>query len=133
MTSILRYCSTVCLTTLELLRAYSGFFENPFNERQICYDQYSEKNLKRKSGRKVGPALLIPICLCDDTLSSTHVEQTVLTVAINDAVKCFLLYINDIYRSSKNLTCYLVADGANLLYAGNNLQSLARDVNTELR
>lgn len=135
LTKIFR-CSAVCLTTLELLRTYLGFFENPFKERQICYDQYSGKNLKRRSGRKVAPALLITICICDVTLSSTHVEQTVLTVAINNAVKRFLLYINDIQRSSKNLTtltCYLFADGANLLYAGNNLQSLERNINTELR
>lgn len=83
-----------------------------------------------------GPALLITICICDVTLSSTHVEQTVLTVAINNTVKRFLLYINDIYRSSKNLTtltCYLFTEGANLLYAGNNSQSLERNINTELR
>ena len=37
----------------------------------------------------------------------------------------FLSYINDIYRSSEKLKCCL-------LYAGNDLQSVERDVSTEL-
>ena len=36
----------------------------------------------------------------------------------------FLLYVNDIYKSSKKLAFYLFADDTNLLYAGKDLLTL---------
>ena len=45
----------------------------------------------------------------------------------------FLLYINDIYNSSKKLSFHLFADDTNLLYADKNLKSLETVVNEELR
>ena len=45
----------------------------------------------------------------------------------------FLIYINDIYRSSKKFDFFIFADDTNLLYADKNLKSLEQTVNTELR
>ena len=44
----------------------------------------------------------------------------------------FLLYINDIHRSSAKLAFYLFADDTNLLYADKNLRTLELVVNSEL-
>ena len=44
----------------------------------------------------------------------------------------FLIYVNDIYKSSNKLTFYLFADDTNLLYADKNLKSLENIVNIEL-
>ena len=44
----------------------------------------------------------------------------------------FLLYINDIYNSSKKFNFYLFADDTNLLHADESLRSLENTVNTEL-
>ena len=44
----------------------------------------------------------------------------------------FLLYVNDIYRSSDKLAFYLFADDTNLLYANKNLRTLELVVNLEL-
>lgn len=44
----------------------------------------------------------------------------------------FLIYINDMYKSSNKLTFYLFADDTNLLYADKNLKSLENIVNIEL-
>ena len=44
----------------------------------------------------------------------------------------FLLYVNDIYRSSAKLAFYLFADDTNLLYADKNLGTLELVVNSEL-
>ena len=41
----------------------------------------------------------------------------------------FLIYINDIYNSSKKLPFYLFADDTNLLYAEKNLKSLESVIN----
>ena len=45
----------------------------------------------------------------------------------------FLIYINDIYTCSNNLSFYLFADDTNLLYADRNLKSLETVVNNELQ
>ena len=44
----------------------------------------------------------------------------------------FLIYINDIYNSSKLFEFYLFADDTNLLYADKNFKSLETVVNREL-
>ena len=44
----------------------------------------------------------------------------------------FLLYVNDIYRSSAKLAFYLFADDTNLLYADKNLRTLELVVNSGL-
>ena len=44
----------------------------------------------------------------------------------------FLLYINDIYKSSSEFTFYLFADDTNIIYANNNLRTLESTVNSEL-
>ena len=44
----------------------------------------------------------------------------------------FLLYVNDIYRSSAKLAFYLFADDNNLLYADKNLRTLELVINSEL-
>ena len=45
----------------------------------------------------------------------------------------FLIYINDIYDSSKKLSFYLFADDTNLLYADKDLKSLESVINIELQ
>ena len=45
----------------------------------------------------------------------------------------FLIYINDIYNSSKMLSFYLLADDTNLLYADKDLKSLESVINFELQ
>ena len=45
----------------------------------------------------------------------------------------FLIYINDIYNSSKKLSFYLFADNTNLLYADKDLKSLESVINIELQ
>ena len=45
----------------------------------------------------------------------------------------FLIYINDIYNSSKKLSFYLFADDTNLLYADKDLKSLESVTNIELQ
>ena len=45
----------------------------------------------------------------------------------------FLIYINDIYNSSKKLSFYLFADDTNLLYADKDLKSLESVINIELQ
>ena len=44
----------------------------------------------------------------------------------------FLIYVNDIYKSSDKLAFYLFADDTNLLYTDKNLQCLENIVNIEL-
>ena len=44
----------------------------------------------------------------------------------------FLLYINDIHKSSKEFTFYLFADDTSLTYANDNLRTLELTVNNEL-
>ena len=44
----------------------------------------------------------------------------------------FLLYVNDLCRSSDKLSFYLFADVTNLLYADRDINSLERVVNAEL-
>ena len=44
----------------------------------------------------------------------------------------FLIYINDIFKSSSKLNFYLFADDTSLLYADKNLKSLEYTVNREL-
>ena len=44
----------------------------------------------------------------------------------------FLLYVNDLCRSSDKLSFYLFADDTNLLYADRDINSLERVVNAEL-
>ena len=44
----------------------------------------------------------------------------------------FLLYVNDLCRSSDKLSFYLFADDTNLLYADRDINSLERVVNVEL-
>ena len=44
----------------------------------------------------------------------------------------FLIYINDIHRSSVKLSFYFFADDTNLLYADKNLKSLKKTVKNEL-
>ena len=44
----------------------------------------------------------------------------------------FLLYINDIHKSSKEFTFYLFADDTSLTYANDNLRTLEQTVNNEL-
>ena len=45
----------------------------------------------------------------------------------------FLIYINDIYNSSEELSFYFFADDANLLYADKDLKSLESLINIELQ
>ena len=45
----------------------------------------------------------------------------------------FLLYINDIHKSSKEFTFYLFADDTSLTYANDNLRTLELTVNTAQR
>ena len=45
----------------------------------------------------------------------------------------FLIYINDIYNSSKMLSFYVFADDTNLLYADKDLKSLESIINFELQ
>ena len=45
----------------------------------------------------------------------------------------FLIYITDIYHSSKKLSFYLFADDRNLLYADKDLKSLESVINIELQ
>ena len=45
----------------------------------------------------------------------------------------FLIYINDIYNSSKMLSFYLFADDTNLLYADKDLKSLESIIIIELQ
>ena len=45
----------------------------------------------------------------------------------------FLIYINDIYNSSKKLSFYLFADDTNLLYADKDLNSLESVTNIKLQ
>ena len=44
----------------------------------------------------------------------------------------FLLYVNNVYKSSAKLAFYLFADDTNLLYADKNLRTLELVVNSEL-
>ena len=44
----------------------------------------------------------------------------------------FLIYINDIYKTSSKFKFYLFADDTNLLYANKNIRLLETIVNTEL-
>ena len=44
----------------------------------------------------------------------------------------FLIYINDVYNSSKMLSFYLFADDTNLLYADKDLKSLESIINIKL-
>ena len=44
----------------------------------------------------------------------------------------FLLYVNDLYRSSDKLSFYLFADHTKLLYADRDMNSLEGVVNAEL-
>ena len=44
----------------------------------------------------------------------------------------FLLYINDIHKSSKEFTFYLFADDTSPNYANDNLRTLELTVNNEL-
>ena len=44
----------------------------------------------------------------------------------------FLIYVNDMYRSSQKLDFYLFADDTNLLYAEKDLKKLEIVVNEEL-
>ena len=45
----------------------------------------------------------------------------------------FLLYVNDIHKSSKEFTFYLFADDASLTYANDNLRTIELTVNNELQ
>ena len=45
----------------------------------------------------------------------------------------FLIYINDIFNSSKNFDFYLFADDMNMLYANKNSKSLEMTINRELK
>ena len=45
----------------------------------------------------------------------------------------FLIFINDIYNSSKKLSFYLFAKDTNLLYVGKNLKLLESVVSIELQ
>ena len=45
----------------------------------------------------------------------------------------FLLYINDIHRSSKILSCILFADDTNIFCSNNNIHALVNTVNEELK
>ena len=49
------------------------------------------------------------------------------------SVLLFLIYINDIYNSSKKLSFHLFADDTNLLYADKDLKSLESVTNIELQ
>ena len=44
----------------------------------------------------------------------------------------FLLYVNDIHRSSAKLAFYLFSDDTNVLYADKNFRTLELVVNSEL-
>ena len=44
----------------------------------------------------------------------------------------FLLYVNDLYKSSEKLTFYLFSHDTNLLYADKHIKSLKSVVNIEL-
>ena len=44
----------------------------------------------------------------------------------------FILFVNDIYRSSSILSFVLYADDTNILYSHKNMETLSRTVNTEL-
>ena len=44
----------------------------------------------------------------------------------------FLLYVNDIYCTSKKLKFYLFADDTNILHGHKNLKSLEKEMNVEL-
>ena len=44
----------------------------------------------------------------------------------------FLLYVNDIYCSSKKLKFYLFADDTNVLHSHKDLKSLEKEMNVEL-
>ena len=45
----------------------------------------------------------------------------------------FLLYINDIHRSSKLLSFFLFADDTNIFYSNSNIHTLTKTVNEELK
>ena len=45
----------------------------------------------------------------------------------------FLLYINDIYKSSKQLSFHLFADDTAIYYSHDNIHSLQKNINIELR
>ena len=45
----------------------------------------------------------------------------------------FLLYVNDIYCSSKKLKFYLFADDTNILHSYKSLKSLKKEMNVELQ
>ena len=71
--------------------------------------------------------------LNDKQISS---KRNVLTVVPQGSVLgplLFLIYINDIYNSSKKLSFYLFADDTNLLYADKDLKSLESAINIELQ
>ena len=78
-------------------------------------------------------------------LGRTHTTQIGKQVSVKSSVCCgvpqgsvlgpllFLIYINDIYRSSNKFEFYLFADDTNLLYAHKNLKTLEMVVNAELK
>ena len=77
----------------------------------------------------------------NDRIQTTQIDKqiskrNVLTGVPQGSVLCpllFLIYIKDIYNSSKKLSFYLFADDTNLLYADKDLKSLESVINIELQ
>ena len=107
-------CGLVSMCSFSLYGRTEMSIKNAISMTGIFNDWFHSYLTDRVQSTVIGSAL------CTNISSFRGVPQgSVLSHLL------FLFYIKDIYRSSEKLKCYL-------LYAGNDLQSLERDVNTEL-
>ena len=68
-----------------------------------------------------------------DYISSTQAIQ--IGVPQDSVLKCllFLLYMNDLKKSIKNLRTYHIADDTNILLSNESLEILAKKINQDLK
>ena len=87
---------------------------------QTYFDETLEK--RRTSGKPI-------YVMGDFNISLLNAE----TCSFTEDFLLFLMYINDIYNSSKKLSFYLCVDDTNLLYAEKDLKSLESVIIVELQ